>query len=76
MVVNKIDRANARPDYVIDSTFELFCELGATDEQCDFPVIYASGFQGISGPDPSELEDNLKPLFDMIVKEVRPCRTC
>lgn len=49
MVVNKIDRDAARPDWVIDRTFELFMDLGATDEQCDFPVVYASGFAGIAG---------------------------
>jgi GTP-binding protein len=49
VVVNKIDRDAARPDWVIDRTFELFMDLGATDEQCDFPVVYASGFSGISG---------------------------
>ena len=48
-MVNKIDRDAARPDWVIDRTFELFMDLGATDEQCDFPVVYASGFSGISG---------------------------
>jgi GTP-binding protein len=46
VVVNKIDRANARPDYVMDNTFDLFCELGADDDQCDFPVVYASGLAG------------------------------
>ena len=49
VVVNKIDRDGARPDWVIDTTFDLFCSLGADDESCDFPVVYASGFQGIAG---------------------------
>jgi GTP-binding protein len=49
VVVNKIDRAAARPDWVVDSTFELFMDLGATDEQCEFPVVYASGVNGIAG---------------------------
>ena len=49
VVVNKIDRPAARPDWVVDSTFELFMDLGATDEQCEFPVCYASGLNGISG---------------------------
>ena len=49
MVVNKIDRAAARPDWVVDSTFELFMDLGATDEQCEFAVVYASGVNGIAG---------------------------
>ena len=46
VVVNKIDRPAARPDWVVDTTFDLFCDLGATDEQCDFPVVYASGLAG------------------------------
>ena len=49
VVVNKIDRPAARPDWVVDSTFELFMDLGATDEQCEFPVVYASGVNGIAG---------------------------
>ena len=59
-----------RPDFVIDSTFDLFCELCATDEQCDFPVVYASGVNGIAGGAPEELADDLAPLFEAIVKEV------
>ena len=70
VVVNKIDRASARPDWVIDSTYELFMDLGATDEQCDFPVIYCSGFKGIAGPKPDQLAADLEPLFEMIIKEV------
>lgn len=48
-MVNKIDRPAARPDWVVDSTFELFMDLGATDEQCEFPVCFASGVNGIAG---------------------------
>ena len=70
VVVNKIDRDGARPDYVVDTTFDLFCNLGATDEQCEFPVVYASGFQGIAGMEPDQLSDSLEPLFEMIVNEV------
>ncbi len=55
---------------MIDSTFDLFCELCATDEQCDFPVVYASGVNGIAGGAPEALADDLAPLFDAIVKEV------
>lgn len=72
VVVNKIDRPAARPDYVIDAVFDLFCDLEATDEQCDFPVVYASGMSGIAGNDPSELSDDLEPLFAAIVREVQP----
>jgi len=71
VVVNKIDRPSARPDWVIDATFELFMDLGASDEQCDFPVIYASGFNGIAGTDPSALAADLEPLFQAIVKEIQ-----
>ena len=70
VVVNKIDREGARPDWVVDTTFDLFCSLGATDEQCEFPVIYASGFQGIAGAEPDEMSENLEPLFDMVINEV------
>lgn len=70
VVVNKIDRAAARPDWVIDSTYELFMDLGATDEQCEFPVIYASGFKGIAGMKPDQMAADLEPLFEMILKEV------
>lgn len=70
VVVNKIDRPAARPDYVIDAVFELFCDLEAKDEQCDFPVVYASGMSGIAGPDPADLADNLEYLFESIIREV------
>ena len=59
-----------RPDWVIDATFDLFVELGATDEQCDFPVVYASGANGIAGSDPKDLAEDLAPLFEAIVQEV------
>lgn len=55
---------------MIDSTFDLFCELCATDEQCDFPVVYASGVNGIAGGSPADLADDLAPLFEAIVREV------
>ena len=73
-MVNKIDRASARPEWVIDSTYELFMDLGATDEQCDFPVIYASGVKGVAGMKPDELAPDLQPLLDMIIKEVSHSR--
>eukprot|EP00193_Tetraselmis_chui_P010312 CAMPEP_0177789706 /NCGR_PEP_ID=MMETSP0491_2-20121128/22919_1 /TAXON_ID=63592 /ORGANISM="Tetraselmis chuii, Strain PLY429" /LENGTH=685 /DNA_ID=CAMNT_0019311641 /DNA_START=71 /DNA_END=2128 /DNA_ORIENTATION=- len=72
VVVNKIDRPAARPDYVIDKTFELFEELGATDEQCDFPIVYASGVNGVAGPEPEEMAADLEPLFQSIIDEVPP----
>ena len=60
-----------RPDYVIDTTFDLFVDLGATDEQCDFPVVYASGANGIAGDAPETLAETLEPLFECIVREAR-----
>lgn len=72
VVVNKIDRPAARPDYVIDSVFDLFCELEACDEQCDFPVVYASGMSGIAGDEPDQLAEDLEPLFEAIIREVPP----
>eukprot|EP00887_Chlorella_sp_A99_P005987 scaffold27.g5987.t1 len=74
VVVNKVDRPAARPDWVIDQTFELFLDLGASDEQCDFPVVYASGIAGIAGDDPADLADDLEPLFEAILREVQPPR--
>ncbi|XP_022939574.1 putative elongation factor TypA-like SVR3, chloroplastic [Cucurbita moschata] len=68
VVVNKIDRPSARPDYVINSTFELFIELNASDEQCDFQVIYASGIQGKAGLSPEKLGEDLGPLFESIIR--------
>lgn len=72
VVVNKIDRPSARPDWVIDQVFELFDQLGATDEQLDFPVVYASALNGIAGNEPDELEEDMAPLFQMIVDKVEP----
>ena len=72
VVVNKIDRPAARPDYVIDAVFDLFCELDASDEQCDFPAVYASGMSGIAGDDPAELAEDLEPLFEAVLREIKP----
>ncbi len=72
VVVNKIDRADARPAWVIDQTFDLFVALGATEEQLDFPIIYASAIFGKSSFDETDLGPDLKPLFDTIVKHVDP----
>lgn len=68
VVVNKIDRSSARPEFVINSTFELFIELNATDEQCDFQAIYASGIKGKAGLSPDDLSDDLGPLFEAILR--------
>jgi len=68
VVVNKIDRPQARPEYVVDKTFDLFADLNANDAQMDFQIVYASGMNGISGTHPSDIKDNLKPLFEEILK--------
>jgi GTP-binding protein len=70
VVINKIDREGARPDWALDQTFELFDNLGATDEQLDFPVIYASAINGFSGVEPTVSEGDMTPLFETIVEEV------
>jgi len=70
VVINKIDRPGARPDWVMDQVFDLFDRLGATDEQLDFPVIYASALNGIAGDDPEDMAEDMTPLFQMIVDQV------
>ncbi len=70
VVVNKIDRPGARPGWVIDQTFELFDKLGATDEQLDFPVIYASALQGWASTDYTERQPNMEALFEAVLKHV------
>jgi len=70
VVINKIDREGARPGWALDQTFELFDNLGATDEQLDFPVIYASAVNGYSGLEASVSEGDMNPLFETIIKEV------
>ncbi len=70
VVVNKIDRPGARPDWVINATFELFDKLGATEEQLDFPVVYASALNGYASLDPEVREGDMKPLFDAVLKHV------
>jgi GTP-binding protein len=72
VVINKVDRDGARPDWVLDQTFELFDRLGATDEQLDFPVVYASALRGFAGLEDTVTEGDMTPLFKTIVKEVRP----
>ncbi|MBN2607436.1 MAG: translational GTPase TypA [Thiotrichales bacterium] len=72
VVINKIDRPGARPDWVLDQTFDLFDRLGATDEQMDFDVIYASGLNGFAGHDESVREGDMTPIFETIVEKVSP----
>ncbi|MBX3085371.1 MAG: translational GTPase TypA [Anaerolineae bacterium] len=70
VVVNKVDRPNSRPDEALNETFDLFIELGATDEQAEFPVIYAIGLAGKAGYAADELQEDLSPLFETIIKEI------
>ncbi len=70
VVINKIDRDGARPDWVLNEVFELFDRLGATEQQLDFPVIYASALEGHAGVEPYKLENNMESLFQLIVDKV------
>jgi len=70
VVINKVDRPGARPDWVMDQVFDLFDRLGATDEQLDFPVVYASALNGIAGLDVNNMADDMTPLFQAIVDKV------
>ncbi|MFT7527283.1 MAG: GTP-binding protein [Arenicella sp.] len=72
VVINKIDREGARPDWVLDQTFDLFDMLGATDEQLDFPVVYASAINGYATDDHTNLTDNMDMLFQTIIDHVPP----
>jgi len=72
VVINKIDRPGARPDWVLNQTFDLFDRLGASDEQLDFPVIYTSALQGYASLDPHATSGDMTPLFEAIVKYVSP----
>ena len=70
VVINKIDRPDARPDWVLDQVFDLFDRLGGSDEQLDFPVIYSSAIEGVSGLDVENMSSDMKPLMDMILEKV------
>ncbi|MFC6671083.1 translational GTPase TypA [Marinobacterium aestuariivivens] len=70
VVINKVDRPGARPDWVVDQVFDLFDNLGATDEQLDFPIVYASALNGIAGREADELAEDMTPLFEAIVEHV------
>ena len=70
VVINKVDRPDARPHWVLDQVFDLFDRLGGTDEQLDFPVIYASAIEGIAGLEPENMNDDMTPLLQMILDKV------
>ncbi|WP_297527524.1 translational GTPase TypA [Thiohalobacter sp.] len=72
VVINKIDRPGARPDWVLDQTFDLFDRLGATDEQLDFPVVYASGLNGYASLDADARDGDMQPLVETIINKVPP----
>ncbi len=72
VVINKVDRPGSRTDWVINQTFDLFANLGATDEQLDFPVVYASALNGFATLDMKVPSDNMRPLFETILKHVEP----
>ncbi|WP_341938992.1 translational GTPase TypA [Marinimicrobium sp. C2-29] len=72
VVVNKVDRPGARPDWAVDQVFDLFDRLGATDEQLDFPIIYASALNGVAGMDADDLAEDMTPLLQLIVDKVSP----
>jgi GTP-binding protein len=75
VVINKVDKPAARPKEAVEMVYELFLDLGATDEQLDFPVIYAISKTGRAGLDETNLADDLTPLLDLIVKHVKPAST-
>jgi GTP-binding protein len=72
VVVNKIDRPAARPDYVVNATFDLFIDLGATEEQADFPVVYTQALEATAGLSPDEMAEDLRPLFNTIIHHLPP----
>lgn len=72
VVINKVDRPGSRTDWVINHTFDLFANLGATDEQLDFPVVYASALNGFAKLNMNDESDNMRPLFETILKHVEP----
>lgn len=72
VVVNKIDRPEARPHWVVDQVFDLFVRLGASDEQLDFPIVYASALQGFATLDPEQPGKDMAPLLDTIIEKVSP----
>jgi GTP-binding protein len=72
VVINKVDRPGARPEWVVDQVFDLFDNLGATEEQLDFPVVYASAINGVSGFTAEDLADDMTPLFETVIAKVAP----
>lgn len=74
VVINKVDRINMRPDWVVDQVFDLFVNLGATDEQINFPIVYTSALQGIAGLRHEDMSDDMTQLFESIVENIAPTK--
>ncbi len=72
LVINKVDRPGARPDWVLDQVFDLFDRLGGNDDQLDFPVIYASALNGVASLDEEKMSEDMSPLMDLIIEKVNP----
>ena len=72
LLINKIDRDGARPDWVLDQVFDLFDRLGGNDDQMDFEVIYTSALNGVAGLEPDEIKEDMSPLLDLIIEKVPP----
>lgn len=72
VVINKIDKPTARPDWVVDHVFDLFVQLGASDEQCDFEIIYTIAKDGVAKNEVADSSDDLSPLFQKITSTVQP----
>ncbi|KJS09952.1 MAG: GTP-binding protein TypA [Gammaproteobacteria bacterium BRH_c0] len=72
VVINKVDRPSARPHWVIDQVFDLFDSLGASEEQLDFPIIYASALNGVAGYEVDTMQEDMTPLFEMVINKVSP----
>ena len=72
VVVNKIDKPDADPASVVDKTFDLFCELGASDEQTDFPVVYCSAINRVAGFEPDEIGEDMSAIFQRIMELPKP----
>ena len=70
VVINKVDRDGSRPDWVVDQVFDLFDRLGATDEQLDFPVVYASALEGVAGLEMDAMHEDMTPMLDLIIEKV------
>ena len=72
VVINKVDRPGARPDWVVDQVFDLFDNLGANEDQLDFPIIFASALNGYAGEDYNAMAEDMTPLLDLILEQVQP----